>query len=360
MRIILKAAITAAAFSIFSSPNSAMAAKAASPTPLFAHDEMLHLTLRAPTDRMSRALDAKPVPGVLTVVGAQSETLPVELSVRGITRRRIDICPFPALRVQFTKKPAATSIFKGQNGLKLVTHCRPAENYQQHTLLEYTAYRLYNALTPESFDVRLATIDYVAEDGHAITTRVGFFVEDIDDVADRNEQKRLRNVNHVLVRQIEPAAAARDALFEYMIGNLDWAMQASPTGADCCHNGRLVGTKGKTTELVPVPYDFDFSGLVDAPYAAPPPSIKVSSVRVRRYRGFCQHNEQAQAVAADMFARRASVLAVLDQTPQLDQSSKQRAANYLNEFFDSIASPQKVDAILKNCIQVRSLNNDNR
>jgi len=351
MRMVLKAALAAAAFSTLSWANPAIAAPA---KPLFASDDILHLTLRAPVNTMSRALDAKPVPGLLTVQGAQPESLPVELSVRGITRRRTDICPFPALGVDFTGKPGANSVFKGQNTLKLVTHCRPAESFQQLTLLEYAAYKLYNALTPESFKARLAMIDYVAEDGRPITSRLAFFIEDVDDVADRNEQKRLRDVNRVNVRQLEPKAAARFAVFQYMIGNLDWAMQAGPAGEDCCHNARLVGVKGATTELVSVPYDFDFSGLVSAPYAQPPPSIKVASVRVRNYRGFCQHNELAQAYAAELLPRRAELLAILDQTPQLDQATKQRAAAYLGESFDRIDSPQEVAALQKTCIQVRT------
>src|SRR5882672_7701239 len=122
MRLILQAALTVAAFSILSWANSAIAAP---PKPLFASDDMLHLTIRGPVGRMSRAADAKPVPGVLTVVGEAPESLPIELSVRGLTRSQKDICPFPPLRVEFTGKPAATSIFKGQKGLKLVTHCRP-------------------------------------------------------------------------------------------------------------------------------------------------------------------------------------------------------------------------------------------
>ena len=231
-----------------------------------------------------------------------------------------------------------------------MTHCRPAENFQQFILLEYAAYLLYNALTPDSFDARLAMIDYVGEDGHAVTSRLGFFIEDVDDVAQRNDQKRLRGENRVSARQLDPAAAARFALFEYMIGNLDWAMNAAPAGDDCCHNSRLVGMKGTTTGLIPVPYDFDFSGLVNTPYAVPPPSIKVANVRVRRYRGFCQHNEQAQAAAADLVARRASLIAILDRIPQLDSSSRQRAANYLGEFFDHIGSPPQVAEILKTCL----------
>ena len=347
MRLILQAALAVTAFSILSWANPAAADP---PKRLFASDDMLHLTIRGPVGRMSRAADAKPVPGLLTVEGAAPESLPVQLSVRSLTRRQKDICPFPPLRVEFTGKPAATSIFKGQGGLKLVTHCRPAENFQQFILLEYAAYLLYNALTPDSFDARLAMIDYVSEDGHAVTSRLGFFIEDVDDVAQRNEQKRLRGENRVSARQLDSKAAARFALFEYMIGNLDWAMNAAPAGDDCCHNSRLVGMKGTTTGLIPVPYDFDFSGLVNTPYAVPPPSIKVANVRVRRYRGFCQHNEQAQAVAADLVARRASLIAILDRIPQLDSSSRQRAANYLGEFFDHIGSPPQVAEILKTCL----------
>ena len=184
--------------------------------------------------------------------------MPVTLSVRGITRRKKDICSFPPLRVEFNAKPAVTSIFKGQKSLKLVTHCQQNEAFQQYVLLEYAAYRLYNALTPESFRVRLAKIDYVDQDGHIITSRVGFFIEDVDDVAKRNGQDRLRRVNRISISQLDPAAAARLAVFQYMIGNLDWAMIASLPGEDCCHNARLIGVKGATTGLIPVPYDFDF------------------------------------------------------------------------------------------------------
>ncbi len=126
--------------------------------------------------------------------GAAPETLPVTLSARGITRRKDDICSFPPLRVEFTQKPGPSSLFKGQKHLKLVTHCQRPADFQQYLLLEYSAYRLYHALTPESFNVRLAKIDYARADGRALTTRLGFFIEDVDDVAKRNGQERLKGV----------------------------------------------------------------------------------------------------------------------------------------------------------------------
>jgi hypothetical protein len=357
MRVVLGAAVAVAVFATLSWAAPAAPDSPNPPTPLFASNDVLRLTIKGPVGRMSRDADAKPMPGQLTVVGGGTpETLPIELSTRGITRRRSDVCQFPPLRVDFTEKKAPNSIFKGQNNLKLVTHCRNPENFQQYVLLEYAAYRLYNALTPDSFRARLAMIDYVGDDGRAITTRYGFFIEDIDDAARRNDQRRLRDVNRVLIRQLDPVASARFAMFEYMIGNLDWAMQAGPAGEDCCHNARLVGVRtatAPTEPFIPVPYDFDFSGFVNAPYAEPPPVVKVPNVRVRYYRGLCIHNEQAQAVAADLLTRRATLLAVLDEIPQLDRTPRQRVVTYLNEFFDRIGSPAQVAEVIKTCLGPR-------
>jgi hypothetical protein len=348
---VMKTALAAATLSILYWTNPVRAADG--PKPLFASDDVLSLTLTGPIDKISRATGAKPVPAELKVDGATPETLPVNLSARGITRRRSDICDFPPLRVEFTEKPAPTSIFKGQKHLKLVTHCQSSTDYQQYLLLEYTAYRLYRALTPESFNVRLVEVNYARADGHALTTRLGFFIEDIDDVAKRNGQKRLKGVRRISASQLDAAAAARFAVFEYMISNLDWAMTAGPAGEDCCHNSRLMGPEGATgasTGLIPVPYDFDETGLVNVPYAAPPDGINVPDVKVRRYRGFCAHNEEAKAFLDQISARRASLMAILDETPQLKEWTRRNAARYLGDFFDDAGSPAKTANFMKTCL----------
>jgi hypothetical protein len=106
---------------------SGSASAAAPPKPLFASNDVIHLTIQGPIATLAegRANANKAVPGTLTVQGAQPETLAVSLSARGITRKRKDVCSFPPLRVEFPEKPPATSLFKGQKRLKLVTHCRP-------------------------------------------------------------------------------------------------------------------------------------------------------------------------------------------------------------------------------------------
>jgi hypothetical protein len=215
-------------------------------------------------------------------------------------------------------------------------------------LLEYAAYPMFNVLVPLSYRARLATVDYAEPDGKVTTSRWGFFIEEIDDVGMRNGVSEARAADRVLASQLEPTQAARVALFEYMIGNLDWSMRAGPAGEGCCHNSRLMGSPGG---LMPVPYDFDYSGFVNAPYAMPPDGIDVKSVRERRYRGYCRHNSQALDVAAEMRAKGGAIEGVLNQVPGLEPRTRSRALAYLGGFFNDIATDQSVQAkLLKDCI----------
>ena len=317
--------------------------------PLFASDEPIRLTISGGVD-----LIAKGGPdgrqgrsGTVTVAGA-SASLPVLLEPRGITRRQRDVCQFPPLRVTFNQPPPADSVFEGQKRLKLVSHCRAAEGFQNYVLLEYAAYRLYNSLTPLSFRARLAQIEYRDTAGQPITTRYGFFIEDADDVARRNGMQEARVGERFPVSRLSPTDAARFAIFQYMIANLDWAMQAGPAGDTCCHNSRPITSGGP---LIPVPYDFDFSGMVNAPYATPPSAVNVSSVRQRRYRGLCRHNSEAKALFAQFRSQQTAVSQILSSVPGLERGARDRAIGFLGGFFKDIATDEQAESkILRNCL----------
>ena len=326
------------------------AAASTAPTPLFASDEPIRVILRGPISDVARgsrgARDA-----VLTLQAPLAETHAVRLSPRGITRLKRDVCQFAPMRVEFVQPPAAGSLFQGQRRLKLVTHCRALASFQQHVLLEYAAYRLYNHLTPASYRVRLAALDYVDERDRPIVSRLGFFIEDIDDVAARNGMRSAAVGERVATSALSPQHATRLALFEYMIGNLDWSVRAGPPGDTCCHNSRLIGHAGSANQLIAVPYDFDFSGLVNAPYATPPDVVPVRSVRSRYFRGYCAHNAQLPAIAAEFRAQRPQLLATLSQIPQLDERTRRRAAGYLDDFFGDIADERAIAGKLtRTCI----------
>ena len=325
------------------------AAAQAPPKPLFASDQPIRFTITGPVTKIVQAAQSsrEPRPGTLAVPGPPPETHAIQLSPRGITRLKRETCQFPPLRVRFQAPPAPSALFAGQRQLKLVTHCRAPASFQQHLLLEYAAYRLYNVLTPASFRARLATIDYVNDDNRPLTSRLGFFIEEIEDVAARNGMRRAVTGDQVALGRLSPTDAARVALFQYMIGNQDWSNRAGPPGEGCCHNSRLI-EPGPGGTLVPVPYDFDFSGLVNAPYGVTPDGE--GDVRDRRYRGFCAHNAQALAVAAEFRARRGALLAVLRQIP-LDEPARRRATAYLDSFFTDIADDRRMTArLLRTCV----------
>jgi hypothetical protein len=317
------------------------ATAAAPPTPLFASDAPLSITLRGPFAAMASNRAEVPRPGTLTVDGV---SYPITLSPRGITRKTSDICDFPPLRVVLAGKAAPGSLMAGQHRLKLVTHCKRDAGFQQKILLEYAAYRLYNLITPESFRARLVNVDYIDDSGRPYISRAGFFIEDFDDVARRNGMRDAHQGSLVALQSIDPTAGGRFAVFEYMISNYDWSMRAAPQGEECCHNGRLLA--GAPGGLIPVPYDFDYSGLVDAPYADPPEGIPVDNVRQRNYRGYCAHLSQARAAAAQIASRRADFTGVFATIPGLDARNQARAVSFLQGFFTDVDSGK----IFKSCV----------
>jgi len=334
-------------------PGAAPAQAApARPTRLFSANEPIRVALRGPIRAIVGAAQSSvtPRPARLSLLSPAVEDHAVQLAARGLTRRKREACEFPPLRVQFVGKPPATSLFERQGRLKLVTHCRRSPAFQQHVLLELAAYRLYNVMTERSLRVRVANVDYADEDGRPIISRIGFFIEDSDDAAGRNGMKQLEIRQRFSPARLNARDAARVALFQYMIGNLDWSMRAGPEGANCCHNVELIAPS-PASAIVPVPYDFDSSGLVNAPYAAPPEIVRVASVRDRRYRGHCMHNGDALAAAADFRARRGALLGVLGAIGGLEEGRRRGAAAYLEDFFRDIADDQTVtNRLLRTCI----------
>jgi hypothetical protein len=322
---------------------TATPAMAQQATPLFASDNPIRVTISGPVSAIARQADdkAEPRDATLTLTGT-NESYPIKLSARGITRRNKEVCTFPPLRVQFARKPAENSLFSRQGRLKLVTHCRSQENFQQHLLLEYSAYRIFNLVSPVSFRARLATVEYAEPNGKVTATRWGFFLEDIDDVARRNGLTRPMVGERVPSAQLEPRQAARVALFEYMIGNLDWSLRAGPAGEPCCHNSRLLAPKGAAM-LTSVPYDFDYSGLVDAPYAVPPDGFPIKNVKSRYYQGYCRLNGEAIAAAAEFRAKRPQIEAVFGQVPGLSERTRAKALAYLADFYSDIATDQSIN-----------------
>ncbi len=320
-------------------------------TPLFLNNDILEVRFEGPINEIVKkaARSTDPYSAKL-ILPQSSDTYDITLAARGNSRRTRGICTFPPLRVRFADRPAF-GLFQDQKSLKLVTHCHRSERREHHVLLEYAAYRLLNVLDHKSMRVRLAKIEYVeAKTGRPTDTRYGFFIEDMDDAAERNGMKEL-DVPGLTPQQLDPVASARIALFQYMIGNVDFSFRVAAKGKDCCHNMKLMGqSKTNLNNAVPVPYDFDQTGIVDPPKPQLPEGLPINSLSTRLYRGLCRHNDAVREQTALFLQRRDELEAVLHTLPDLPERQISRVQSFLGSFFETLSDPKQFEKrIIKKC-----------
>jgi hypothetical protein len=314
------------------------------PEELFASEQPLVLTLEADfaqlkEDREQESQD-RPARVTLSGPGAGAVSLPVEVRTRGNFRLRGDICPFPPLRLGFPADSALGTVFEGQDKLKLVTHCRDWDSYEQNLLEEYLAYRIYNQLTKVGFRVQLALITYLDTSGrNEPVSRAAFFIEAEDAMAARLEGEMLE-VPAANPEDYPPQQIGLVSLFQFMIGNTDWS-------ALRFHNVKLIRVGW---EYLPIPYDFDFSGLVDAPYAGPNPLIahRIRAVRERLYWGICSDRIDFPKLFSLFNEHRASILDLIRTQPGLKERSIRLATNYIEEFYEIINDEHEADWQIQN------------
>jgi len=329
-----------ALFVMLVSPTLALGQLASKePERLFRSREALDLTLIAPFKTLFKNRDTvekKPQAGQLIVSRADgADTIGVTLETRGHFRLKSSTCSFPPLKVIFDKEAAKETVFKSQGSLKLSTHCKDGDRYEQNVLLEEVTYRIYNLLTPLSHLTRLAKVQYVdTDDKDKTTVKMGFFIEDDDEMAKRNGATEVA-IPALSFTEMDPPQLDVMSIFLYMIANHDWSIYA-------LHNTRVLQVEGYVF-MYPVAYDFDFSGLVNAPYAGPPPQIPIKTLRQRLYRGPCRSIEELMPTLEMFNAKKDSILDLVRNQPGLDEGRIKDAVGYLEDFFDGIEKPQDFD-----------------
>jgi hypothetical protein len=274
--------------------------------------------------------NGKQFPGVLTLDGAD---IPVTLASRGHLRLSAKTCDFVPIKIDFAANQLTGTLFEGQTTLKLGTHCRNDVDFDQYVVREYLAYKLANLATPLSFRARLARGTYVdARSKRKLSTHNALFLEHENDVARRLGGREVR-LPHMVFKEFDADALTTVMLLEYMLGNIDYSIWA-------LHN--IVVVQDKTRRFFPVAYDFDLSGMVHPPYAAPDPRLAMRTATDRLYRGPCRTVGEFEAVAAPFRARKAEMFAAIESTTELNRTHKSEMKDYLESFFERIATPEAI------------------
>lgn len=313
------------------------AAASAREGPLFQANQPLPVTLEAPWRQILRKdRGAVRHAAVLGYTDPQGRAHLIQATVvaRGVTRLRV--CRFPPLRLRFSAAAARGTVFAGQRSLKMVTHCQGGPEYERYYAKELLAYRIYNLVAGTGFRVRPLEVTYLEPGGgKRERPRFAFLVEDLRDVARRGGHAPAREAGFA-PEDYDATVLTRFMLFQYLLGNTDWDVTRGPVPGECCHNVRVVGSEAPRTRIA-VPYDFDSSGLVDAPYAAPHERLPITRVTQRLYRGFCVHNAALEPVRLEFLGHRAAIAALVREQPGLGPRERSAVGAYIDGFYAVLA-----------------------
>ncbi len=300
-------------------------------TPSLFHDQnslsiRLSISVR---DLRRETNDSTYLPSMLSFkVGEAWDTIPIDVRIRGNFRKKN--CTYPPLRIKFKKKDVAGSLFEGTKSVKLVLPCHVGKSSMELINKEYLCYQLYHTVTDIHLKTRLLDITLIEKGKQEKTSQVnGFFIEDDDQLAERSNA-RVVDAERINPLQLEDTSALRFDLFQYMIANTDFSTTV-------VHNAEVLLTeKGR---YIPVPYDFDMTGIVNAPYATFDPKWEIEKVTQRVYKGYCRNQKVAEYVRQDYIKHEESIYKVIDSHAHLfNPKEAESLKKYVGEFFRVLKS----------------------
>jgi hypothetical protein len=244
--------------------------------------------------------------------------------VRGNFRRDPANCNFPPLLLNFKKGDVKNTLFDNQDKLKLVTPCHAEEDIIE----EYLVYKLYNRVTDISLKVRLVRMLYFdTGKGKEVFTRFSFFIEHDEDAAERNNA--FVKDRFITPFDLDADNARKLSVFQYMVGNKDWQFTSRQN---------LILIQPNDTNLAPraIPYDFDFSGFVNAHYTKPK-GVPEDLLPTRRlYNGICYTQGEFREVFDYFIKLKPDFQSLINNTNYISKSRRREKILYLDYFYDVI------------------------
>ncbi|MEO8713301.1 MAG: hypothetical protein ABI405_14310 [Parafilimonas sp.] len=256
----------------------------------------------------------------------------IRIEPRGIYRK--ENCDLASLMLDF--KTPASPLLSDLKKLKLVGGCHSNDASEDLLLKEYMVYKIYNILSPMSFRVRLLHVTYNDSAQKVKSyTQYAFLIEDVKDLAERNNCKEVKNKTFA-TEATNRQQISFVSIFEFMIGNTDWAVPNN-------HNIKLMVPLADTLRSpYPVAYDFDYSGLVGAPYAVPADGLDIKNVRDRYYMGHPRALQELDIITDVFKEKQETIMKYVNDFYVLDPKERKDVANYLDQFYDIIKTESSI------------------
>ena len=215
--------------------------------------------------------------------------------------------------------------------------CSYGKRSDDYVVKEYLAYKLYEIISPYHLKTRMVDLTFDDLKGNSIKTYQlkAFLIEDIEKVADRYSGKVMKRSMHPMNQ--DALSSVQNAFFQFMIGNTDFSTAYQ-------HNEKLLFIN---KEFIPVPYDFDMSGLVNTNYSVVSvineEDLNINSVRDRLYRGFKRDQKIILQVRQEFLVNEPNFYTILDSLKNEfdDPKDFEESREYLIEFFNVLSDDKK-------------------
>jgi len=314
-------------------------AKPVDPYGLFASEEVFECVIKSDfvsflADRTGKAKAQMAVISYQMPNGSEMD-LPLDIEVRGHYRRDPLVCYFPPIKLDFDKDLTKPTPFHGQNKIKLVTHC----NDEQYIFREYYLYRVFRMLTDRSFRVRLAKVTY--QDFNAarpIETSYAFMIESEEEMAERLGGTPLDDDEPLQPEDVDQEQLALVHLFNYMIANKDFDVQVR-------QNVKIVAREDQPPLVIP--YDFDWSGMVNAPYTKLSGESESVYEDRQRYKKLCLPEAEYQTLVDRFLAIEDQVIDMYQNSSNLTEEQKEEILGYYDSFYRTLRKRKTISQVFR-------------
>lgn len=254
----------------------------------------------------------------------QLQSWNTKVSLRG-KFRRMKCAEMPPLKLKFKKNDLSAAGLSTSNDLKMVTQCVEDEKEAKELLLkEYLTYKLYNQITDYSYRVQLVKVSYKDVNSGKSKNQWAFLIEDTAQMRDRLSAQKIDKKESFDVANINSEIEQTAAVFQYLIGNHDWGVV----------NQRNIKIIRKGTDIYTIPYDFDFSGIVGAPYARANSALGIKTRKDRVYLGLDQSLFNIQEQLEVFKAKKSALFKTIKEFKLLNHSARKDMISYLELFYN--------------------------
>ena len=267
-------------------------------------------------------------------------TLEGQIRSRGNFRKKN--CFYIPLKIKLDPEAGKGTPLEGLSKFKVVLPCKIEKGNNDATVKEFIAYKIYEQLMPIHFKTRLLNIQWTDTDGNRpkIFPVKGFLLEDIDALALRYGTPEIKR--RIPALQQDDSTSVGVAYFEYLIANTDFSTRFR-------HNIKLVFKEGR---IIPIPFDFDLSGLVNASYAevtnAQFLSKRIYEVTFRAYKGYLRNEEIMQHSRLHFLERKEAVMATINEYEKYLENSRSGKVMrvFLSEFYRIFEDDKRFERLI--------------